>query len=307
MTLDVTERTSAHGLEAHIRGKRIAASDVLADRDILVQIFNREREEGNFIVPAVAEPLLVWIISGNAAVQERELGGQWETSEVAKGDFFLTTSAQPYEMRWNVSSADDFEVMHIYLGVPLLEKALHEVLGGPVEAVRLREVSGGRDEGLSVLLEHVRLELMGRGASPLYLQGLAQCIAVYLARNYLDSSADDRPRRNALPAYKFRRVLAAMEADLAKDFNLRQLAEVAGMSDCHFSRMFKSRRIFTLAVLHQVEDGSGPAASPRDRSEHHRCRPGGWVLQSQPFLTGVQTRGGRNAHAIPPIGEHDAV
>lgn len=239
MTLDVTERTSAHGLEAHIRGKRIAASDVLADRDILVQIFNREREEGNFIVPAVAEPLLVWIISGNAAVQERELGGQWETSEVAKGDFFLTTSAQPYEMRWNVSSADDFEVMHIYLGVPLLEKALHEVLGGPVEAVRLREVSGGRDEGLSVLLEQVRLELMGRGASPLYLQGLAQCIAVYLARNYLDSSADDRPRRNALPAYKFRRVLAAMEADLAKDFNLRQLAEVAGMSECHFSRMFK--------------------------------------------------------------------
>ncbi len=165
MTLDVTERTSAHGLEAHIRGKRIAASDVLADRDILVQIFNREREEGNFIVPAVAEPLLVWIISGNAAVQERELGGQWETSEVAKGDFFLTTSAQPYEMRWNVSSADDFEVMHIYLGVPLLEKAIHEILGGPVEAVRLREVSGGRDEGLSVLLEQVRLELMGRGAS----------------------------------------------------------------------------------------------------------------------------------------------
>lgn len=239
MTLDVTERTSAHGLEAHIRGKRIAASDVLADRDILVQIFNREREEGNFIVPAVAEPLLVWIISGNAAVQERELGGQWETSEVAKGDFFLTTSAQPYEMRWNVSSADDFEVMHIYLGVPLLEKAFHEILGGPVEAVRLREVSGGRDEGLSVLLEQVRLELMGRGASPLYLQGLAQCIAVYLARNYLDSSADDRPRRNALPAYKFRRVLAAMEADLARDFNLRQLAEVAGMSECHFSRMFK--------------------------------------------------------------------
>lgn len=130
MTLDVTERTSAHGLEAHIRGKRIAASDVLADRDILVQIFNREREEGNFIVPAVAEPLLVWIISGNAAVQERELGGQWETSEVAKGDFFLTTSAQPYEMRWNVSSADDFEVMHIYLGVPLLEKAIHEILAG---------------------------------------------------------------------------------------------------------------------------------------------------------------------------------
>lgn len=169
--MDVIERTSAHGLEAYIRGERLAASDVLADRDMLVQIFNRAREEESFIVPAVAEPLLVWIISGNAAVQERELDGDWQCSHVAKGDFFLTTSAQPYEMRWKVDGAEPFEVMHIYLGIPLLDKAIHEVLGGSVEAVRLREVSGGRDDGLSVLLEQVRLELTGHRASPLYLQG----------------------------------------------------------------------------------------------------------------------------------------
>ncbi|KHL71559.1 AraC family transcriptional regulator, partial [Pseudomonas putida] len=179
--MDVTERTSAHGLEAYIRGERLAASDVLADRDMLVQIFNREREEDSFIVPAVAEPLLVWIISGNAFVQERELGGEWQCSRVANGDFFLTTSAQPYEMCWKVDGAEPFEVMHIYLGIPLLEKAIQEVLGSSVEAVRLREVSGGRDDGLSVLLEQVRLELTGQRASPLYLQGLAQCIAIHLA------------------------------------------------------------------------------------------------------------------------------
>lgn len=237
--MDVIERTSAHGLEAYIRGERLAASDVLADRDMLVQIFNRAREEESFIVPAVAEPLLVWIISGNAAVQERELDDDWQCSHVAKGDFFLTTSAQPYEMRWKVDGAEPFEVMHIYLGIPLLDKAIHEVLGGSVEAVRLREVSGGRDDGLSVLLEQVRLELTGHRASPLYLQGLAQCIAIHLARSYLDSSANDIVRRNALPAYKLRRVLSAMEANLAGEFHLGHLAEVAGMSEYHFSRLFK--------------------------------------------------------------------
>lgn len=237
--MDVIDRTSAHGLEAYIRGERLAASDVLADRDMLVQIFNRERKEESFIVPAVAEPLLVWIISGNAAVQERELYGDWQCSQVSKGDFFLTTSSQPYEMRWNVDGVEPFEVMHIYLGIPLLEKAIHEVLGRSVEAVRLREVSGGRDDGLSVLLEQVRLELTGLRASPLYLQGLAQCIAIHLARSYLDSSADDIVRRNALPAYKLRRVLSAMEANLAEEFNLGHLAEIAGMSEYHFSRLFK--------------------------------------------------------------------
>lgn len=239
MSMNLTERTSAEGLEAYIRGKRLAASDSLAARDVLVQIFNRERDQDSFIVPAVAEPLLVWIISGTAAVEERTPGGEWETSHVAKGDFFLTSSAEPYEMRWNVSGADAFEVMHIYLGIPLLEKAVREVLGGS-GAVRLREVSGGRDEVLSLLLEQVRAELTSRNAvSALFLQGLAQCMAVHLARKYLDSSADDIAQRNALPAFKLRRVLSTMEANLASPFSLGALAEEAGMSEYHFSRLFK--------------------------------------------------------------------
>lgn len=239
MNTDLTERTSAQGLEAYIRGERLAASDSLAARDILVQIFNREREEDCFIVPAVAEPLLVWVISGTAAVEERTLGGEWETSHVAKGDFFLTSSAEPYEMRWKVSGADPFEVMHIYLGVPLLEKAIQEVLGGS-GAVRMREVSGGRDDVLSMLLEQMRVELTSRNAaSALFLQGLAHCMAVHLAREYLDNSADDIARRNALPAFKLRRVLATMEANLSGEFSLGELAEEVGMSEYHFSRLFK--------------------------------------------------------------------
>ncbi|MCG8909880.1 AraC family transcriptional regulator [Pseudomonas sp. DP-17] len=237
--MSVIERTSAEGLEGYIRGKRLATSDGLAARDVLVQIFNRERDQDSFIVPAVAEPLLVWVISGTAAVEERTLGGNWETSHVAKGDFFLTSSAEPYEMRWQVSGADAFEVMHLYLGIPLLEKAVQEVLGGS-GAVRLREVSGGRDEVLSLLLERVRAELMSRDAvSTLFLQGLAQCLAVHLARQYLDSSADDIAHRNALPAFKLRRVLSAMEANLGSPFSLGTLAEEAGMSEYHFSRLFK--------------------------------------------------------------------
>jgi len=234
------ERTSAQGLEAFIRGERLAASDDLAARDVLVQIFNREREEDSFIVPAVAEPLLVWVISGTAAVEERVLGGNWEISHVAKGDFFLTSSTQPYEMRWRVHGEEAFEVMHLYLGIALLERAIGEVVGGSVSAVRLREVSGGRDEILSRLLEQIRIELTRHhSVSALYLEGLAQCLAIHLAREYLDNSANDIAHRNALPAYKLRRVLAIMEADLQREFNLRELAEEVDMSEYHFSRLFK--------------------------------------------------------------------
>ncbi|WP_426115218.1 hypothetical protein [Pseudomonas sp. DSP3-2-2] len=41
-------------------------------------------------VPAVAEPLLVLVLSGSALVQERAIGQDWVASAVSADDFFLT-------------------------------------------------------------------------------------------------------------------------------------------------------------------------------------------------------------------------
>jgi AraC family transcriptional regulator len=227
-------------LEAHIRGERIAATDGISSKDILVQIFNRERIEESFIVPAVAEPLIVWILSGEATVEERGIGEDWSTSEVKKGDFFLTTSSVPYEMRWRVTSPEPFVVMHIYIGLQLLERAIHEAHQGTSDSIRLREVSGGHDESMSLLLDQLRLELTTRReTSALLIQGIAQCLAVHLARKYLDAAAENIAQRNALPAFKLKRVVSLMERNLGEEFRLSDLANEIGMSEYHFSRLFK--------------------------------------------------------------------
>lgn len=236
--MDVIQRTSATGLQAHIRGERVATSDGVSAKDVLVEIFVRERTEERVIVPAVAEPLLVWVLSGEAVVQERSENEDWAASSVRRGDFFLTTSPTPYEMRWQTSGAEPFVVMHVYLGLPLLERAIAETGGSG--AIQLREVSGGRDHVLSALLEQIHVELTRRGdTSALLIQGVAQCVAVHLARHYLDTEADDMSGRNALPAFKLRRVIQAMEQRLAESFSLGDLAQAAGMSEYHFSRLFK--------------------------------------------------------------------
>lgn len=233
-----TDRTSAEGLEAYIQGERLAASAHSASQDVLVQIFSRRTVEEAFIVPAVAEPLVVWILSGHAIVEERELGGEWMRTDVSKGDFFLTTSTMPYEMRWQANGAEPFEVMHIYLGISLLERAMQEVHGGG--AVRLKEISGGQDAALSRLLEQFRFELTTQHEiSGLFIDGIAQSLAVHLARNYVDISADNLARRNALPAFKLKRVVGRMEKGLHQDFSLGEMALEAGMSEYHFSRLFK--------------------------------------------------------------------
>ncbi|KAA0972983.1 helix-turn-helix domain-containing protein [Pseudomonas sp. ANT_H12B] len=234
------ERTSATGLEGHIPGERIAATDGISSKDILVQIFNRERIEESLIVPAVAEPLIVWVLSGDATVEERVAGEDWSSSEVKKGDFFLTTSSVPYEMRWRVSGSEPFVVMHIYIALQLLERAIQEGHEGQASSIRLREISGGRDESLSVLLEQFRVELTTRGeTSALLIQGIAQCIAVHLVRRYLDAGAENIAHRNALPAFKLKRVVNTMEKKLGEDFCLADLANEIGMSEYHFSRLFK--------------------------------------------------------------------
>jgi len=235
-----TRRTSAERLEQHIRGQCLASNDGPSCKDILVQIINREPVEQSVIVPAVAEPLLVWILSGTAVVEERPLEGIWEANEVTGGDFFLTSSPLPYEMRWHTRGSEPFQVMHVYLGLPLLDQCAREVLGPGLGSVRFRDVSGGADSTLSLLLEQLRLELNSRhDISALFVQGIAQSLGVHLVRHYLDPHTSGNARGNALPAYRLRAVIDQMQSQLHKPFSLGQLARTAEMSEYHFSRLFK--------------------------------------------------------------------
>lgn len=190
-------------------------------------------------MPAVAEPLLVMVLSGAATVEERPLGGEWESAEVQVGDFYLTSSALPYEMRWQTCGGDTFEVMHLYLAHSLVDQAARDLLGSQAEPVNFLDVSGGQDELVRMLLEQLRVELMERREpSPLFVHSLAQALTVHLIRTYRDPASTTR-RSNALQAYKLRRVIDLMHEHLADEFSLAALAEAAQLSEYHFSRLFK--------------------------------------------------------------------
>ena len=197
-------------------------------------------------MPAVAEPLIVWILSGSGVIEEREFGGTWISSNVKVGDFFLTNSDTPYEMRWHVTGPCRFEVMHLYLGLPIFEQAVAEIFGVPSEAVQIRDVSGEQDRNFSFLLEQIRGELTsGYDPSPLFIQGIAQSMAVHLVRNYAVLLETRCSPRNALPAFKLRRVTELMASQLDRVFSLSQLAQEADMSVSHFSRLFKKATSFS--------------------------------------------------------------
>jgi AraC family transcriptional regulator len=233
------EHSSGKGLDERVPGTRLAASRGRAWKDLLVQVYERHPRQASLLIPAVPEPLIVWILSGQAMVEERELGGGWQAHQVTGGDFFLTNARDPYELRWTTDEGAPFEVMHLHLGLPLLKRATTEILGENCE-VELRDVSGERDAVLSALLEALRAELMSTfGPSAMFVQGLAQSLAVHLVRQYGTVATGRQRARGGLPAFKLRRVIDLMESQLDCDFHLARLARDVGLSEFHFGRAFK--------------------------------------------------------------------
>ena len=143
-------------LDELVPGNLIASSKRRPWRDLLVQVFVRQPFQQTLIIPAVPEPLVVWVISGAARVEERELGGEWMANDVHRGNFFLTTTPRPYELRWKTLGPEPFCVLHLYLGLPLMQRATAEVLGVSGMQVALREISGGHDPVLCSLMELLR-------------------------------------------------------------------------------------------------------------------------------------------------------
>ncbi len=239
----MTHTASVDSMKDHIPGELLRERKARAPDDIHVEIHAQARVQEAVVVPAVPEPMLVWIVSGAATVEERPLGGQWLAVPVRRGDFYLTTSPAPVEMRWRGTGDEPFCVMHVYLGLPLLARMARELAGKELARFGLREVSGGRDAVLGGLFQALHGALAGPApAAASFVQGVAQAIAAHVVAQYeLQRDERDGPlaARGGMPAYKLRRVLDAMRAGLAEPFDLGRLAALAELSAFHFSRVFK--------------------------------------------------------------------
>jgi len=238
--MPIPETTSAEAFERYVGGKCLRASSGKAWRNIKAWIIAPQRDTVTVPLPAVSEPFLAWSISGEVDFQEREGDGPWITNRIKKGSFFLTSGGAPYECRWKAVTAEPFISLHVSIELPLLQAAMEEVFGADAGKAQLKNLSAFTDPALDWLMEKLRLELMRRRASPLLVQGLAQAIAVHLARNYAEVVQEPRSASPALPGFKLHQITDWMAEHLAEEFHLDRLAAQAGLSKFHFNRLFKS-------------------------------------------------------------------
>ncbi|WP_046113696.1 AraC family transcriptional regulator [Aquincola tertiaricarbonis] len=238
--------STAEALDERVPGELIATSKGTPWRDLFVQMFTRRPVQDSLLIPAVPEPLIVWVVSGAALVEERPLEGEWMGNEVREGDFFLQTSPLPCELRWRTLTHEPFRVMHVYLGLPLIRRAVIDVYGPEAANVQLREISGGTDTVITHQLGILRDELVDRRTpSSMLVQGLASSLAVHLVRSYASEAPASAAPHGGLPAFKMHRVLQAMQERLDQELDLSRLAREVQLSDSHFSRCFKKSTGFS--------------------------------------------------------------
>jgi AraC family transcriptional regulator len=137
--------------------------------------------------------------------------------------------------------------MHLYLGLPVFNRASEEAFQNDPGTTRVRDVSGFKDCFLSALLEGLHKEVSSRRrGSSLFVEGIAQSLAGHLVRTYADETGHEN--KGGLPGFRLRKVTALMIAQLADEFSLIRLAREAGMSEFHFSRAFKRTTGLTPSV-----------------------------------------------------------
>jgi AraC family transcriptional regulator len=236
--MSIPETTSAEGLERFVGGKCLFHGRGEAWRNVTAWILELPRSIDSLHLPSVSEPFVAWTISGEVDFEEREYGRPWIKNRISKGSFFLTSGGAPYETRWKAITSETFSAMLVFIELPLLQRALKEVFGSESDDVQLRDVSGFTDGVLESLMERLRDELRREEASLLFVEGIAQSIAIHLARNYaeVEASPSGGP---SLPGYKLREITDRLAANVAADLNLDELAAQSGLSKFHFHRLFK--------------------------------------------------------------------
>jgi AraC family transcriptional regulator len=249
--MEVPETTSATGFARFVGGKCLRVGRGKAWRDIKACLIALPPRVETLPLPAVSETSLAWTTSGEVDFQEREGKRPWITHRLRRGSFFLTSGGAPYDVRWKAVSTEPFESMAIFLELPLLQRALEEIFGADAVHARLRDLSAFTDVALHSLMERLHNELMSRRPSPLFVSGIAQAIAVHLARNYADLHHESRSGSPSLPGYKLRQITDWMSEHLAEEFNLDRLAARAGLSKFYFNRLFK-RAMGVSPSRHQI-------------------------------------------------------
>ena len=185
---------------------------------------------------------LVLFRGGGMRFEARHPNGPWSAVAVHEKDLFLRPSwGTPLELRWQALSSAPTRTLHLRMGKELLTRTAEDLAGSDPAHLSLVERIGFQDPLLTQIALALWAELeQPSPAGTLYAQSAAQLLAVHLLRHYTSAGpAIKEQARGRLTPRQVRRVDDFVQAHLSQDLSLDALAQQAGFSPYHFTRLFR--------------------------------------------------------------------
>ena len=163
-------------------------------------------------------------------------GDKTRTGLYAKGDFCITPAQMPFFCRWD----SDDRLLQIRITDRFMAQVATEALA--IDPARLEVIPTfrTRDPQLEAIAMLVLTELKQENlGNRLYIDSLANVLAVQLLRQYSASKPPLSVYEGGLPQRQLQQILEYIHAHLERDIKLADLAGSIGMSQFHFSHLFK--------------------------------------------------------------------
>ena len=225
-----------HGRALRAGNRLIANSQDIGWRSLHAAIL----EEGPFSAtePAIGHPMLIYHLTRPTEVSRKIEGGPGNRELIGPRRICLTPGDAT--TRWEHHGHP--EILQVYLRSSIFQAAVSEIYNCDTAHAELVP----RFAVMDPMLEQIAIALTtalrdGTAADGLYIDTLAQMMAVHLARNH---SAQSRPGRippmEAISGWRMRRVIEYIEENLDGDLSLEAMAAEVDISPIYLARAFKA-------------------------------------------------------------------
>lgn len=173
---------------------------------------------------------------GNVPRQVSRIGGWEYDGSLLQGELLLIPAQTPL---FGACETTD-EVLALSIDPIFLHRVALETNCPHPERVELLSVLKTRDRQIQCIVQLIQSEMQQAvWGSSLYLNSLANLLAIHLLRNYTERPLKLRQYTQGLGELKLKRVLEYINTHLEQDIQLSDLAEVADLSQCYFASLFK--------------------------------------------------------------------
>ncbi|MCG6135510.1 MAG: AraC family transcriptional regulator [Nostoc sp. LLA-1] len=212
----------------------IVSSQNLGWESVVVEEY--QQPSGGMEFPAEVDPVIILILTTQPHRTHESVGNYHHIGLYRQGDLCITPSGIPS----SYYAEDNHHYLYVQISSSFLQQVAEEALELNPNRVDVMPAFQVRNPQLEQLLRLLQTELhQGGRLGRLYIDSLANALVVNLLQDYSAIHPRITQFNRGLGNHKLLQITHYIDEALDQDIKLADLAQLAQMSQSHFSRLFK--------------------------------------------------------------------